>query len=403
MMRPKNREKYPSRSSQYVGVSILLGVLSLLICLFVLFISGRISSLFTIFQFPRETSPLVRDLQKLALKPLWQYDAGSNIRRIVGLAGNGLILYTQKNQFVALDVASGQRVWLYQAPGEITDLVTEDEFNLKDGLLVFTSFIGTSVQRKLIVLEAKTGQELWSLEDGPPQGYAVTTFAVGDQYIYWALRPHYLAFDRYTGEVVWQSELNTGPGGYHGLLYDGYDLIVVRPDMYVLDANTGNIKRRLTVHINSTPYKIHDGIIYVEKDESNLVKALDIKNDTVVWEQSLNIASDVSWSPLLREDRLYVRLNGLLGALAAPTGEPIWPQSEIHQNEAILYSNPVFVDDRIYTIFSDGSLRALNIANGLEIGQVDFKVAHDDAALYATDDRLFVSMGGTRLYAFTFY
>jgi outer membrane protein assembly factor BamB len=351
-------------------------------------------------QFQREIPPGAEDLGRLSLAPAWQYEADAKIRRIVGLAHNKLILYTWDRQFVAVDATSGESAWQHQSPGDITDLVTEDEIRLKDGLLAFSSFVNNNNYRRLVILDTATGQELWHHQN-QERGFVASTFMVGDEYVYWAIRPHYLAFDRYTGELVWQSELETGMSGYHGLLYNGEELVIVRPDMYVLDANTGETKRSLTIKINSTPYVIHNQIIYVEKDESRLVRALDIREDRVLWERQLDIFSDARWSPLLREDRLYVNLNGTLGVLDVSTGEVIWGKTTFERGQAGLYSNPVFVGDTIYAILSDGSLRTLDVTDGAETGRVEYKVATEDAALYATDGMLFVSMGGSTLYAYT--
>lgn len=347
-----------------------------------------------------EISPNAESLQQLSLVSAWQYETNERIRRVVGLTDDKLILYTYGGEFIALNTFSGTLIWSYQPPGPITDLVSMNEISLRDGLLVFTSFIDKKGHVALVVLDTKTGQELWRRDDRDG-GHAAATFAIGDKYIYWALWPHYLAFNRYTGELVWQSQLRTGPGGYHGLLYDDDELVVVRPEMYVLDANTGDVKRSLDFKINSTGYRIYDGITYFIFSE---VKALDTKSNVILWEtrpESVK-GSSIKWSPILRGKRLYLGLNGSLGVLDASTGKMIWGNSSFDKNKAILYSNPVFKDNTIYAVFSDGSLRYLNDVNGVEIGRVKFGTVWEDAALYATNEMLFVSLGGKNLYAYKF-
>jgi outer membrane protein assembly factor BamB len=342
--------------------------------------------------------PKVEDLKALSLVPAWQYEADTRLYRIVGVAEDKLVIFTHSNRFVGIDMASGEKCWEYQSPGDITNLVTEDEIALKDGLLVFSCFVNDNDYR-LIILDAVTGQELWH-HDGEG-GFVASTFAMGDPYLYWAIRPHYLAFDRYTGELAWQSELETGTRGYAGLLHTGEELVVVRPDIHVLDADTGETKRELQVRINSTPSRIHDQVIYVEDSVDGLVKALDIHQDTTLWEQRLNVHSDPRWTSLLREDRLYVKLNGGLAVLDAGTCEVIWGRDTFEKGQAVLYSNPAFVGESAYAIFSDGSLRLLRVADGAETGSADFRVVTRDAALYATGEMLFVSTGGPTLYAYT--
>jgi outer membrane protein assembly factor BamB len=343
--------------------------------------------------------PKVEDLRPLALVPAWQYEADARLYGIVGVAEDKLVMFTHGNRFVGIDMTSGQQSWEYQSPGDITNLVTRDEIALKDGLLVFSSFVHGS-DRRLTLLDAVTGQELWH-HDGEG-GFVASTFAVGDKYVYWAIRPHYLAFDRYTGELVWQSELDTGTRGYAGLLYNGEELVVVRPDMYALDADTGETKRELQININSTPSRIHNHVIYVEDSVSSLIRALDVNEDKVLWKQSLNIHSDPRWTPLLRGDRLYVKINGALGVLDAETGKVIWGRATFDKDQPVLYSNPTFVGQSAYAIFSDGSLRLLRVADGAEIGSADFSVVTRDAALYATEEMLFVCTGGPTLYAYKF-
>jgi outer membrane protein assembly factor BamB len=344
--------------------------------------------------------PKVEDLKTLSLVPAWQYEADTRLYRIVGVAEDKLVMFTHSNRFVGIDMASGEKSWEYQSPGDITNLVTRDEIALKDGLLAFSSFVNNNNYRRLVILDAATGQELWHHQN-QERGFVASTFIVGDEYVYWAIRPHYLAFDRYTGELAWQSELETGVSGYGGLLYNGEELVIVRPDMYVLDADTGETKRELQVKINSTPSRVHDQVIYVEDTVDGLVKALDIQQDTTLWEQRLNVHSDPRWTPLLREDRLYVKLNGSLAVLDADTGEVIWGRDTFEKDQAVLYSNPAFVGESACAIFSDGSLRLLRIADGAEMGSADFRVVTRDAALYATGEMLFVSTGGPTLYAYT--
>lgn len=345
--------------------------------------------------------PNVEDLRALSLVPAWQYEADARLYRIAGVAEDKLVLFTHDNRFVGIDIASGQKSWEYQSLGDITNLVTRDEIALKDDLLVFSSFASNYKYHRLTVLDATSGRELWQQQGR--NGFVAATFAVGNEYVYWAIRPHYLAFDRHTGELVWQSELQTGSGGYAGLLYNGQELVVIRPNMHVLDAKTGETKRELQVNINSTPSRIHDQVIYVEDNVDDIIRALDIQQDIILWEQQqLNIFSDVRWTPLLRGDRLYVRLNGSLGVLDASTGEVIWGKASLEKGQPVLYSNPAFVGESAYTIFSDGNLRLLRVADGAEIGSADFKIVTRDAALYATEEMLFVCTGGPTLYAYTF-
>lgn len=358
-------------------------------------------ALYTCAPVTRETPPDAQVLNDLSLTAVWQYEANNRIRRIIGLVDNQLlVLYTYDRQFIALDVVVGNPVWVHQLSGEITNLVTREEILLKDGLLAFTNFIDNQGHRKLTVLDATTGRELWSRSD-KEVGYAASTFAIGDKYIYWSLWPAYLAFDLYTGELVWRSELSTGSEGYSGLLYNNNELIIVRPDMYVLDADTGKIIRSLDFKINSTAYKIYGGIIYFVFGE---IQALDTKTNTVLWKKrpgNLD-GSSVKWTPIFRNNRLYLGLNGELAALDATTGELIWDKTDSKlQGDTILYSNPVFTDNTIYAVLSDGTLRRFNDKDGTEIGRGDYGTVSEDTALYATDEMLFVSLGGFHLYAYT--
>jgi outer membrane protein assembly factor BamB len=378
----------------------LIGAILLLLLLISPLLDEWLPSPAQLFIFRNEAAPTIKELESLSLTPAWHYETDKRIRRIVGLTGNKLILYTYKEQFIALNIDTGKLAWSYQPSGPVADLETRVAIALQDGLLVFISYIDNTVYNKLNVLDADIGQKLWERDDSE-NGYATSTFAVGDKYIYWSLWPHYLAFDRYTGELAWQSQLSTGPGGYSGLLYDNGELTIVRPDMYVLDANNGEIKRRLDFKINSTAYKIYDGVIYFIFGK---VQALDTKNNSVRWEKNPGgIEGAIRWIPMIKDNRLYLGLNGSLGALDARTGQIIWGKSEPRgKNEPFLSSNPAFVSDTIYAIFSDGSLRAFNDDDGSEMGRVNFGVANEDAALYATDDMLFVSLGDSRLYAYSF-
>jgi outer membrane protein assembly factor BamB len=341
-----------------------------------------------------DVPPDAKTLQTVALIPAWQYEAEGKISRIVGLTNDQIILSTSKGQFLSLDMTSGRLVWSHQLPGQIID-ITRDDIILKERLIIFTNFIDNQGHRRLTVLDATTGQELWGQDD--KHGGQIFGFAVGDKHIYLSLRPHYLARDLYTGETIWQSNLPGSPGQ---LLYEAGELFMIDPKMPVLDANTGEFKRSLNFEINSTVVNLQAGIIYFFAFGKG--QALDTQKNRVLWEKPIGdlLGSSRTWTPLLRNNRIYLGSNGALKVLDASTGEVIWDQVFAKKSDVILYSNPVFVEDTIYAIFSDGSLRAFNDANGIQTGQVEFGAAFTDAALYTTDEMLFVSPGGLNLYAY---
>jgi len=344
--------------------------------------------------FKTEILPATEELKKLSLVPNWNYHK-NHLIKVIGISQNKAIIRNyevDREKLTAIDIISGQSVWEYQTLDYVV-MEPDEEPILINGLLIFLDGVDTRI--KLVVLDIVTGQVLWEWE---PEKYQIWGFTVDKNKVYVSIRPYYLALNLYTGEKVWQSELRGSPGGL--LLSSNSELVIIDPEMYVLDADTGAIKRSLDFKINSTAYRIYDGVIYWTDGG---VKALDTKSNRVLWvSQRLSFLGSGRWSPMLRGDKLLYGIGGQLGALDKKTGEVVFGKPNADENEPFLNSNPVFRNGIIYALFSDGSLRMFDEINDNEISRTEFGAVFEDATLFATDKMLLVSPGGLNLYAFSF-
>lgn len=346
--------------------------------------------------FKTENPPSVEALANLSLAPHWNYQT-RQLTKLIGATENEVIFYTNKSQLAALDIATGELLWQYDLMGSVRTYPEQPV--LINNLLIFVDELDT--RTKLIVLDTTTGQEVWNWESE----YQIWAYAADKNNVYVSIRPYHLALNLQTGEINWKSTLRGTTGS---LLISNDELIVVAPEMSVLDVYTGEVKRGLEFLINGGCAKIYDGVIYWAFGK---VTALNTKSNSIEWETDKLNLSGGCWEPLLKDDRVFVGISGELGALDKSTGDVVLGKGEFDENEMlwgkpddepVLQSNPVFVDDVIYVYFSDGSLRMFDASGEQEIGRVEFGAAFDDARLVASDEILVVSPGGQNLYAFSF-
>ncbi len=170
-------------------------------------------------------SPLTQitpaNARDLSLK--WVYQARSvEKHEVTPLVVDGIMFTVQgPNDVIALDAATGKTIWQhYYRPAEGTRNPCCGNVTRGVAILGDKVFLA-ALDAKLIALDAKTGNELWSTQVGDyKQQYAMTVapLAVKDKIITGVaggehgIRGFLAAYDANTGKQVWRFNTVPGPG-----------------------------------------------------------------------------------------------------------------------------------------------------------------------------------------------
>jgi outer membrane protein assembly factor BamB len=214
------------------------------------------------------------------------------------------------------------------------------------------------------------------------------------------------------GELTVKWRVAAGAGGAASASVIGDRVYVVRAavesrrgNLYALDRNTGQLlwsfpPDAITSDFASTTPAVANGIVYFGVNRSGLgpvVYAVNAATGQEVWHHTGPLANIVS-SPTLENNRVHVAFtDGTIEALDAANGDAIW--SVIHPGGA--YSSPAVSGGRLYIAIHNQGLLALDADTGsqlwlapmpgpqwsspaVENGRV-FVGSRDDHKLYAFD------------------
>jgi outer membrane protein assembly factor BamB len=210
---------------------------------------------------------------------IWEKDVGSRIRGTPALTADLIVAGTDAGDVVALRAADGSRAWNAPVGGApISASLLVDHGRIYAG----------GEDRTLHVLDAATGDQLWSLDVGGPVTHGP---ALADGVVYiGATGGQFSAIDVATHAARWTAGL--GPGGVGtptiggGLVFVGRGLLGASPphDLVALDAATGDVRWHfaaldgLQVHAGG----LADGVLYAVSDGGSLF-ALDATTGATRW------------------------------------------------------------------------------------------------------------------------
>ena len=246
------------------------------------------------------------NLYKISLKDgslIWKQPTSASIRSAPVIANGHVYFGTEDGHVYALDPATGNTIWSFQAGAAVSTPVVIDQ----SGNVLFVA--GDS---KLYDLNGDTGRQQWQRlfsadpTDSPP-ACANNTLYIGAGQTLYAISPH-------SGLILWQTQLAQGIG---------------------------------------SPPTVGPDNVYVATDDSKIVC---LNNQGAqIW--SADLGSRSTTPALLAGKTLLVSTrHGVLLALSADTGALKWEyvvQSSLNVEEL-----PIYADNALYALGSDGSLSA---------------------------------------------
>ncbi len=195
-------------------------------------------------------------------------------------------------------------------------------------------------------------------------------FAVGDGKVFTGNPETIRALDLETGNLLWEIE-GQGRGSVAPLFDPVNDVVVLNDRTYrLLDPLTGNVIYEIA-HLPETSdysYNWNGGQIYhgmlLRNDEAFIVMTGDVIHPrTIAGSQSLN--------PFIDSDYMLIGDFADVVKVDLVDFHEMWRyrvplQSNDYQAEVL--GDPVALNDMVYTILSDSSVRAIDLKSGQEIG-----------------------------------
>ncbi len=286
------------------------------------------------------------------IKERWRFEVDGEIVTEPSGDGSKVVIRTRRKVY-ALDARTGSRLWDVAAPSEI----------YPSPPLTGNGQVVIGYQDGVKALNVDTGQVMWVSQNPTCAVAPVVPSAFSETMVY-VVRYNcdIQAYDRETGTVVWEDALPGARSGANLFLDDGKIYLVITGGiLQVRDSVTGKLIEEIKGQIDR-PATFQAGILYGFNDVGKLV-AFDTRTETVLW-QSQKLGE--SYAPLLAGQRLLAPTNGGQPmAFDAQTGNLLWAA----QTDSDRYQTPAVLRDIVYIRgIATGKIYALSIQNGVELG-----------------------------------
>ena len=143
------------------------------------------------------------------------------------------------------------------------------------------------------------------------------------------------------------------------LLQDGFVIVINKTgDLFVIEAQSGKVRRRSNLGNDVTSPAYADGVVYAAQLDGSLI-ALEVPGLNPRWK--FQASSKLESSPLVVDDKVFLGSdNGTFYALDAETGKLAWSTRLGHQVKA----SPSYDDGTVYVGDYEGTVWALDAQTG---------------------------------------
>jgi len=275
---------------------------------------------------------------------------------------------TLENTLVAIDTENGERRWSVDLPELDGRSQVSGAPVVERGRVYVKSSTGDGKQAGVFVADGTTGDTVWtqritkrSDEEGIVGGF--NTIAVGDQFVVVSAGPRLVAYDRTTGERVWQRSVDTAgdrfstsPTIADGSVYAATE----QGSLLRLKLATGTVDWKESVPDETQPgvaassLAVDGESVYLASqqvtdppNETGIVRCFDREAGAQMWRTA--VEGGCLAQPAITERTAYLgTVLGYLYALDTETGEIRWRTGE-SSNE--VYGLPcVITETGLYTV-----------------------------------------------------
>ncbi|WP_113982779.1 outer membrane protein assembly factor BamB family protein [Spongiactinospora rosea] len=320
--------------------------------------------------------------------PRWRFRIGGMNARHLVVAGD-TVFAANGERLVALDVATGRLKWGRTMEAGTIPVVSGGRLYL---WVRFTEL----PDAELVALDRATGRKLWTFR--PPGDFAAPTPLIAGTLVHVGDPEGTLyALDPRTGARRWRSRV----GGRHDTIHLARtgDVIYAASEtgeVRALDAATGKVRwsSRVFGPVNFRPV-VSGGIVYLA-DEDGTTYALDTRTGRRLWSFPAMSGEDgEGWEPVVARGVVYAGgAGGRLHALDATTGAERWSAAP----GTGYSSHPTVAGGTVYLTDAQRVLHALDTATGEERWR--FQTGGDvQTRPVVTTDFVYVGASNGNLYA----
>jgi len=333
------------------------------------------------------------DIHHLPLEKLWEISTEQFIDRPPLYHGG--IIFLQSNRTIWAINEHGEKLWSHQEENKIRHIL------VSDGAVIFETF---ALLSPLSAVALQDGHLLWQSSDSPR---VVKNDFNGLIVVAWNKQKLYQAITANDGRVKWQYSPPKMDPRMLLVTIDAVEQTVYLRDnegTVTLNGTTGVIENRFSSKAFHFPSWAKSGKLYVQETTPDKLIAIDGERNHILWE--VKTPRYKLFPPVFTAETIFIGdITGNLVAIRQDTGEILW-QYPSRQNTNTLVSNIIVIDDIVYGIFSDGRLIGFQRQTGKIVGYIQFAGVSNTLeqttipGIIASENKLFVSLGYKKLYAF---
>lgn len=333
----------------------------------------------------------------LPIDLVWYYDTEGAIARPPYYADGTVYVFTDNNRLHAINASDGTLRWVQKVQG--TDFQYNNVFYKDKVILV-------RLNRFLEIRSAEDGEIIWRKE------LDARAVAAGNDKVFVAIGRHGERIEAYeltSGELLWKFSKKADSRNGSRIFYDLGTKAVISLAV-ILEAETGRLKSTFDIYTNQPlGFTAETQARYANGNLFYGPYVYDVYTNKLLFDgKNYSTINKYLLTSLVDNVHFLYGNDGLI-ALDTTDFTTKWIQYRGHFDyfslEPKIVSNVTIFNEAAYLIFSDATLRALDLDDGREIGRWQ---AHDVVSseneiipgLARSAEMLFVTLGKNRLYAF---
>lgn len=311
---------------------------------------------------------------------------------------NGLVFIHVPGSIVAVETATGQERWRTWARG-----ISYLRVGANDDIVVLPS----QNDREFLAINQHDGALLWSQAPPLSEPGRIWSLLVAENKVYIGSKPsptEVRAYELQDGKLLWATHEPFRASSLQTMkLWDDELYVFIGNDLYVLDPETGALKRELLRKFGDGGGLIFDGQnVYLSYEGGLLAKDAQTGNTRWRFERECARQEKAVFFPTKVGRLVYAgRACQILVALDAMTGTPVWESTLTADTKCDVTA----IGNTGYVILGDGAVIAFDLDSGQEVGRLQTNPRSvnpflDQKGLATDGESLFITLGDKKLFAF---
>ncbi|CQR46204.1 Outer membrane protein assembly factor BamB precursor [Paraliobacillus sp. PM-2] len=313
----------------------------------------------------------------------------------------------------AFNIKTGEKIWQSQAPNWVhSEMVfSNDVVYVGFGNRFFQDGVRGTKESGVLALDAATGEKLWKYNT---EGEVMPTPVIYNENIYVATGDRHLyKIDKESGNLTERTFLGaitsmSSPNLTEDVLYMGgssdytFTAFDLQEDAIKWQTDFPDV----VAGLDDVPPAVSDGIVVTTAiegsydDPNHMMYAMDTNSGDIIWETSLGegemVSNNKSGAPIIHKGNIYVGspITKTFYAYDLATGEKVW-----EFEDEIMKGPPVAKDGVVYFGNKNGVMHALDTTTGDLIKQIELDGALAPSGPIIMNDTLIVGSQDHQVYA----